>query len=188
MGNDFFSFQIGFTIGNSPSNNNINKSINQRQDDFSPKYSTKKNRSQPAYYIPSYDILNKQINPTKIKSSSDAIINNKKIQIFEYYTFHKKIENIFKIGYNPFFLEKSINSLEEIYIIDRDWINLWKNYSNYNKVKPYFDNCDATIEKELMNEMEEMFQNMIMTEEINNKGVCPPSMDNEKTGNYFCKS
>ena len=186
MGNDDFNFQIGFAIGNSLLNNNISKSRNQVLDVFSPKNTIKKNRSQSTYNIPSQDILNKQINPTKIKSSSDAIINNKKIQIFEYYTFHKKIENIFKIGYNPFFLEKSINSLEEIYIIDRDWINLWKNYSNYNKVKPYFDNSDATKEEELMNEMEEMFRNMIMTEEINNKGVCPPSMDNEKTGNHFC--
>ena len=128
--------------------------------------------------------------------------NDNKIceQIIEYYLFHKKIECIFNNGFNPFFediknniLTKTINPYNEILeenlcIIDNNWIDYWKVYSNYEKAKSYFDKIniyDRNIN--ILKELEEMSKNMIITNEINTEGLTPPPyMDNTFAGNEFC--
>ena len=198
--NDFFKFHIGFSIGESPLEDDINKSIDQMLDVFlseniKEKRSSqsisksssddiiKNKRNQSINAPSSEDIIKNQINQTMI-NSSDIIKNNKKLQIIEYYLFHRKIECFFNFGYIPFCLEKN-NYFEELYIVNKDWINYWKNYSNYNIAKSYFDKLNSNIEN-LKEEIENMCDNMINTEEINSHGVSPSSMDNEKAGNHFC--
>ena len=127
--------------------------------------------------------------------------NDKKIceQIIEYYLLHKEFECIFKYGFNPFFkdiknniLNKAINPFNEIYetnlyIIDINWIDYWKIYSNYEKAKSYFDEINIFDKNiNIKKELEEMCKNMIITKEINTEGLTPPpQMDNTLVGNTF---
>ena len=128
--------------------------------------------------------------------------NNNKIiceQIIEYYLLHKEFECIFNYGSNPLFkdiknniLNKAINPFNEIYernlyIIDIDWIDYWKVYSNYEKAKSYFDEINIFDKNiNIKKELEEMSKNMIITKEINTEGLTPPPhMDNTIAGNTF---
>ena len=112
--------------------------------------------------------------------SPDDIKQIKVQQIIEYYFLHKKIKYIFETGYNAF--EKYENKL---YIININWINHWKEYSNYFKAQNYFDEVGIDNEKALKKSVEEMCKNMITTNEINSNGVIPPPMNNETEGNFF---
>ena len=128
-------------------------------------------------------------------------IENAKInQIIQYYSFHKKIECIFKSGYNPFFKYQKSNKFkkitniknefifeEELHIIDNTWIDYWKTYSNYETAKSYFDKIqyDENNESKFEKEIKEMCQNMLRTKEINSEGERPPHMFNELEGNHF---
>jgi len=51
-------------------------------------------------------------------------------QINEYYKFHKNIESYFTQGFNENGRGERIN----LYILDLNFINLWKNYCNYDEV------------------------------------------------------
>ena len=113
--------------------------------------------------------------------SPEDIINKKAEQIIEYYFLHKKIEYIFESKYNPF--EKCESKL---YIIDINWINHWKNYSNYLNAQKNFDEAEIYDKKELVESVKEMCQNMINTDEINFNGVIPPPMNNEIEEKFFC--
>ena len=129
------------------------------------------------------------------ENNTNDIANEKAKQIAYYYFFHKKIEKIFKTGFNPFFNyenTKIYNPNEEIfeetfYIIDEKWINLWKIYSGYIVAKEYFDKIEPKEEKTLKSEVTLMCNNMIMTGEINDcKDVFIPKMENERCGRLFC--
>ena len=112
--------------------------------------------------------------------SPKNIIEKKIEQIEEYYILHKRIKYIFELGYNP--LEKYKNKL---YIIDINWINHWKKYSNYLKAQQYFEVNGLDNEKELKKVINEMCKNMIKTNEINSDGIIPPPMNNEIEANFF---
>ena len=111
--------------------------------------------------------------------SPDDIIKKKGEQITEYYFLHKIIKYIFESKYN----QKYEN---ELYIIDINWINHWKNYSNYLNAQKNFDEAEIYDKKALIKSVEEMCQNMINTGEINFNGVIPPPMNNEIEENFFC--
>lgn len=112
--------------------------------------------------------------------SPKAIIDKKIEQIKEYYFLHKRIGYIFELGYNP--LENYENKL---YIIDINWINHWKKYSNYSKAQQYFEEAGIDTEKALKKAVDEMSKTMINTNEINSDGVIPPPMNNEMEENFF---
>ena len=129
---------------------------------------------------------------------SKSIIKTKIKLIKEYYLFQKKIEYIFKDGFNPLFkpLKKDLftkitNPFERIYkedayIIDIDWIDYWKSYCNYDKAKEYFDKIYTDDEKILEKEIDEMCNNMMLLNEIDSEGITPPPMNNEAYGKIFC--
>ena len=81
----------------------------------------------------------------------NEIANEKAKQIEYYYYFHKKIESIFKNGFNQLFKYEKFSELNEenFYIIDEKWINFWKTYSGYNIAKEYLDKIEFNEEKEL---------------------------------------
>ena len=56
-------------------------------------------------------------------------------EIKEYYFFHKNIKKFFEEGFNF----KGTKKKEKLYFIDKDWIDNWKELSNYNKVVKYLD-------------------------------------------------
>ena len=102
-------------------------------------------------------------------------------QIQKYYLFHKKIKNIFKSGINSLYkipngffsilLAHNINKKDTLYIIDLDWIKNWKEYSGYNSVFKNFENIKQSSqnsEEEFEEEIKEMCDNMVLTQEINN--------------------
>ena len=64
--------------------------------------------------------------------------------MMEYYLFHKKIELIVKNGYNPF--RASNNGkyiMENFFIINENWIKLWKNNSCYYIAKDLLDEINV---------------------------------------------
>ena len=76
------------------------------------------------------------------------IVEEKKKQIMEYYLLQKKFEDIFKAGFNKLykysynFFDKITNPYDktleqELYIIDINWIDYWKTYTNYHQAKSY---------------------------------------------------
>ena len=131
-------------------------------------------------------------------NTGNNIQNDKIKQIIEYYLLNKKFENIFINGYNELYhysrntFEKITNHLditleEELYIIDINWIDYWKEYSGYEKAKTYFDQIllETKKKKHLKKNIEEACQNMLLTNEINSDGICPFPMDNEIAGRNF---
>ena len=125
--------------------------------------------------------------------------NDKEVcaQIFEYYLLHKNFECIFNCGFNPLFkdIKKSIfnpyNEIfeEDLYIIDIDWIDYWKIYSNYEKIKSsYFDSINIfDANTKIENELKEMCKNLVLLKEINTgEKENVPSMNNRIAGNKFC--
>jgi hypothetical protein len=118
--------------------------------------------------------------------------------IKEYYLFQKKIEYIFMYGFNPLFkplknnlLTKLTNlyeriNIEQVCIVDINWIDYWKSYCNYDKAKEYFDKIYTDDEKILEKEIDEMCENMKLLNEINSEGETPLIMNNEAAGNIFC--
>ena len=59
-------------------------------------------------------------------------------QIYEYYKFHKNIESYFTQGFNENGRGEKIN----LYILDLNFINLWKNYCNYDEVVKNLETYD----------------------------------------------
>ena len=77
------------------------------------------------------------------------VASQKSKQIINYYLFHKKIDFIFNFGTNPLykspeknFFNSGNNILEKFYIIDINWINSWKKYSNYNSAITYLEKIE----------------------------------------------
>ena len=65
----------------------------------------------------------------------------------------------------------NINKKDILYIIDLVWIKNWKEYSGYNSVFKNFENIKQSTqnsEKEFEEEIKEMCDNMVLTQEINN--------------------
>ena len=115
--------------------------------------------------------------------SGNRITNEKSQQIINYYIFHKKIEQIINKGNNPYCKNKDII---DIYLINPYWINLWKLYSNYDKVKQEFDKINDENEKSLLNKLEYKCIDLIRDGIINNSdNNYPPSMDNTEFYNIF---
>ena len=125
--------------------------------------------------------------------------NDKEVcaQIFEYFLLHKKFECIFNCGLNPLFknIKKSIfnpyNEIleEDLYIIDINWIDYWKIYSNYENLKSsYFDSINIfDANTKIENELKEKCKNLIILKEINTEEKeNVPSMNNKIAGNKFC--
>ena len=112
------------------------------------------------------------------------IINDEKIeQIINYYIFHKKIEKIMKKEINPYCINKDII---DIYIINPNWINLWKIYTDYEKVEKEFDKIKDEDENSLLKKLKKSYINMIMNGIIkDSNGNEPPSMDNAEFANQF---
>ena len=116
-------------------------------------------------------------------TSGNKIINEKTQQIINYYIFHKKIEKIINKEINPYCINKDII---DIYIINPNWIILWKIYTNYEYVKKEFDKIEDEDEYSLLNKLEnkciEMKTNGIINDSISN---FPSSMDNMEFANQF---
>ena len=126
-----------------------------------------------------------------------SIASQKVEQITNYYIFHKQIECIFNSGANPIFQKKSFfdflsldkNNAQNLYVVDKNWINCWKKYSGYNLTYSYLEkdqNLDFTSEENCKNEIKEICNNMILMNQITeSEEYKPPSMDNESYGNRF---
>ena len=131
-----------------------------------------------------------------------SIAEKKAEQIKNYYLFHKKIELIFTEGFIPFFEynvkgfiskffnPENINIVQNFYIINNDWINNWKLYSNYSYAKKKLDDIDyCQGEDYLKEEMDRICNKMIVDGKINSsEDKKPPQMINEFCGKtYFSK-
>ena len=116
------------------------------------------------------------------------IAQKKAKQIEYYYLFHKKIYNIFNNGLNPFYkypektllnkiFIKDINVLDYFYILDINWINSWKKYSQYNSAILNLNDIKENLddEEKFKKEIKERCDNMILTGEINNSEKFKPS-------------
>ena len=83
-----------------------------------------------------------------ISSNVDLIAD----QIKNYYIFQTKIELLLKKGINPFY-DSTSNEIETIYIINKKWIQKWKEMAYYDVAKDSFDKIDAKNEKMLIKEV-----------------------------------
>ena len=88
--------------------------------------------------------------------------SNLRSQILYYYLFHKKLELFFTGQNNPFIQNnKEGMKLENYYIIDRNLIYQWMNYSEYSMHKTYLDsieyNCDF---KDYIKKLEETIEGL----------------------------
>ena len=116
-------------------------------------------------------------------TTGNKIINEKIHQLTKYYIFHKKLEKIINKGINPYCINKDII---DIYIINPNWINLWKIYTNYEKVKIEFDTIEDEDEISLLNKLENKCIYMVRNRIINDSnGKFPTSMDNTEFANQF---
>ena len=127
------------------------------------------------------------------------VAQKKAKQIKYYYLFHKKIYNIFNYGLNPFYknpektliniiLAKDINVLEYFYILDINWINSWKKYSQYNSAILNLNDIKENLddEEKFKKEIKERCDNMILTEEINKSEKFKPSqIEYNSSGKIF---
>ena len=97
-------------------------------------------------------------------------------QIVNYYLFHKKIESIINKGKIPFI--DNINQILKIYIINPNWINNWKLYTNYNRVKTELDKIVETNEENLLTKLKEKCQDLTNEGMINNSINYKPDVEN----------
>ena len=117
---------------------------------------------------------NTEINISELKSQ----------QIIEYYIFHKKIENIINKGNNPLFNEN--NQINNIYIVNPNWINQWKIYTNYKEVKKELDKIEELNEKSLLEKLKEKCKDLINKGIINDSLYDKPFSENHlEFGNLF---
>ena len=79
--------------------------------------------------------------------------------IINYYLFHRKISGILKKGSNTY-LNRSKDILD-IYIINPEWIKLWKCNSNYDTVKKELDKINAENEDSLLEKLQSKCGDMI---------------------------
>ena len=101
-------------------------------------------------------------------------------QIAHYYLFHKKIELIFIKGiykfykyhenniFKSFFSNDDLSKKEDLYVMEKNWIDAWKIYVNYEEIKNILDTIklDFNDENEFMKEIKERCNCMILTEQI----------------------
>ena len=127
------------------------------------------------------------------------VAKNKTNQIAKFYLFHKKINSIFNRGINllfkfpqknffNFLIPTDVNKIENFYIININWINSWKKYSQYNEAKKNLDllNVDALIEEQFKEEIKKICNDMISAKEIKNSEEFKPiEIDNQSYGNIF---
>ena len=103
-------------------------------------------------------------------------------EILNYYLLHKKIELIFTQGVNPFykylsrnfftsfFFNDDINVRQTFYIVEKNFIQKWKEYVKYSVAKKYLDSIDINdykSQKEYISEVKARLDNMILTGELN---------------------
>ena len=63
-------------------------------------------------------------------------------QIIYHYLFHKELENFFKFGTNPLHplnFENEIIRERELYILDKNVLDEWKKFCQYDLLKYYFN-------------------------------------------------
>ena len=103
--------------------------------------------------------------------------SNLKHQIVHYYLFHKQIESIFNMGYNPFYTNNNSNELklENFYVINSNLVSQWKILCNYQMYEHYFNQIDINNNiKKYKSSLEDKFEQAnkdIKQEDI--KGVYP---------------
>ena len=51
-------------------------------------------------------------------------------EIWTYFEFHNQIQKYFNEGFN----DKASNKIQQVYLIDSNWIKAWKKYSNYENI------------------------------------------------------
>jgi len=74
-----------------------------------------------------------------------------------YYIFHKKIECFFKMGYDPL-SKNEYGEIKKFYIINNNFIDIWKNNSGYNIAKNSLDTIN--IDQNYFNNIEKMCDNL----------------------------
>ena len=115
-------------------------------------------------------------------TSSNEVAEKTTNQIINYYLFHRKIFEIINKGVNPYFN----NDIIDIYIMNPNWIDHWKSYSNYKKIKNELDTINERNEESLLNKLKTKCNNMIDEGKINNSSDnIPPSMDHIEIGKQF---
>ena len=115
-------------------------------------------------------------------TSGNKIAEENANQIINYYLFHRKIFELINKGVNPYFN----NDIIDIYIINPNWVNHWKSYSNYKLIKKKLDMINERNEESLKRKLKENCNNMINEGLINNsRDNIPPSMDHIEIGNQF---
>ena len=110
------------------------------------------------------------------------ISRKKANEILNYYFLHKKIELIFIRGINPFYIYLSrnfftsfftnddINVRQTFYIVEKNFIQKWKEYVKYSVAKKYLDLIDINdykSQEEYISELKARLDNMILTGELN---------------------
>ena len=101
-------------------------------------------------------------------------------QIIDYYLFHKKIESIIEKGENPLFNKKNKNEILYIYIVNPNWLNSWKLYTNYDKIKIELDKIEETNEEKLKTKLKEKCKNLINEGKIDNSQDNKPNLESHK--------
>ena len=101
-------------------------------------------------------------------------------QIIDYYLFHKKIESIIEKGENPLFNKKNKNEILYIYIVNPNWLNNWKLYTNYDKIKIELDKIEEKNEEKLKTKLKEKCKNLINEGKIDNSQDNKPNLESHK--------
>ena len=115
-------------------------------------------------------------------TSGTKVAEENALQIINYYLFHRKIFEIIKNGVNPYFT----NDIIDIYIINPNWIEHWKSYSNYEIIKNEFDKIIGRNEESLLDKLKSKCNDLINEGIIkNSRDNIPPSMDHIEIGNQF---
>ena len=94
-------------------------------------------------------------------------------QIKNYYIFQKKLNSVLNNEQNNILFNENNSKLkiEEVYLINYDWIIKWKYYTKYDIAKDSFDKIVAENEKDLTNQMNVIFHNLLASGLISKKFI-----------------
>ena len=93
-------------------------------------------------------------------------------QIKNYYIFQKKLQSVLNNEQNStLFNKKSKFKIEEVYLINHNWINSWKHYTNYDIAKDSLDKIVAKDENDLKRHIEKICHNLSENDLIPNKFI-----------------
>ena len=103
-----------------------------------------------------------------------------------YYIFQKKLSSVLNNTQNFTFANESNSKLEiqEVYLINYNWIRKWKKRTNYEIAKDSFDKIVANNEKDLERQMEIIFHNLMESHLIPFE-IFLPFLNNEKAFNQI---